>query len=158
MFPLTRWSPGRDMLSFRMDMDDLFNRVFGRERWPVSEMTVMSDYPALDVAREGDNVIVRAALPGIDPKDVDITVTGNLLTIKGEIKEEKKIEEGNYFLREIGMGEFERSITLPVDVDADKVKANYHDGFLDITLPAQEALKGKKVEITTEEPKKLKAA
>lgn len=161
MFPLTKWSPSRELWSLQREMDDLINRVFGRGERGMTFLPSLGRYnfPAIDCVREGNNVIVHAELPGIDPKDVEITVTGNLLTIRGERKTEKKVEEEDYFLREIGVGTFERSITLPVEVNTEHIKANYKKGLLEITLPAQTALKGKKIEITTEEePRKIKAA
>lgn len=161
MFPLTKWSPSRELWSLQREMDDLINRVFGRGERGMPFLASLGRYnfPAIDCVREGNNVIVHAELPGIDPKDVEITVTGNLLTIRGERKMEKKVEEEDYFLREIGVGTFERSITLPVDVNVEHIKANYKKGLLEITLPAQTALKGKKIEISMEEePKKIRAA
>jgi HSP20 family protein len=161
MFPLTKWSPSRELLSLQREMDDLVNRVFGRGEREMPFLPTFGRYnfPAIDCVREGNNVKVHAELPGIDPKDVEITVTGNLLTIKGERKTEKKVEEEDYFLHEIGLGTFERSITLPVEVNTEHIKANYKKGLLEITMPAQTALKGKKIEITMEEePKRIKAA
>ena len=157
MFPLMRWSPRRDLRTLQREMDDLFNMVFGRgaETWQTVANTW---YPALDVARKGDNIVVHAELPGVDPKDVDITVTGNLLTIRGERKMEKKVEEEDYFFHEIGKGTFERSITLPVDVSTENIKATYKNGMLEIKMPAEAAVKGKKIEIVEEKTKELKAA
>ena len=87
------------------------------------------------------------------------TVTGNLLTIKGERKLEKEYNNEDYFSREISFGSFERSVTLPVEVNADKIKATYKKGLLEIRMPAAEAIKGKKIEIeTTEGHKKMKEA
>jgi len=161
MFPLTKWSPSKELWSLQREMDELVNRVFGRGEREMPFISPLGRYnfPPIDCVREGNNVVVHADLPGIEPKDVEITVTGNLLTIRGERKLEKKIEEEDYFLREIGVGTFERSITLPVDVNVEHIKANYKKGLLEITLPAQTALKGKKIEITMEEePRKIKAA
>ncbi len=161
MFPLTRWNPSRDLVSLHRDMDDLFNRVFGRtERWfSLPSMMGEINYPAIDVIKEGNDLVAHVELPGVDPKDVEINVTGNLLTIKGERKSEKEHKNEDYFSREISYGSFERSITLPVDVNTEKIKAEYHKGRLEIRMPAAEAIKGRKIEIETkEEPRKIKAA
>ena len=158
MFPLTKWNPFKELSSLHTDIDDLFGRTFGRTGLPAL-FTEGYRYPAMDCAMKGDNFVVHVELPGIDPKDVDITVTGNLLTVKGERKLEKEVKEEEYLVREIGYGSFERTITLPHGVNADKVKANYVKGILEITMPAEAAIKGKKVPIElTEEHKKLKAA
>ena len=142
-------------------MDDLFNKMFGRtERWlSLPLMFGEVNYPAIDVIKEGNDLVARVELSGVDPKDVEINVTGNLLIIKGERKSEKEHKKEDYFSREISYGSFERSITLPVDVNTDKIKAEYHKGLLEVRMPAAEAIKGRRIEIETrEEPKKIKAA
>ncbi|MGC2423495.1 MAG: Hsp20/alpha crystallin family protein [Nitrospirota bacterium] len=159
MFPLTKWNPARELGSLHREMDDLFNRVFGRaERWSMMPLLGGINYPAVDVVKEGNDLITHVELPGVDPKDVEITVTGNLLTIKGERRLEKEHNNEDYFSREISYGSFERSVTLPVEVNADKIKATYKKGLLEIRMPAAEAIKGKKIEIETEEHKKIKEA
>jgi hypothetical protein len=94
------------------------------------------------MVKEGNDLITHVELPGVDPKDVEITVTGNLLTIKGERKLEKEYNNEDYFSREISYGSFERSVTLPVEVNADKIKATYKKGLLEIRMPAAEAIQG----------------
>jgi HSP20 family protein len=161
MFPLTKWNPVRELGSLHRDMDDLFNRVFGRaERWAAMPSFIGGfTYPAIDVVKEGNDLIAHVELPAVDPKDVEITVTGNLLTVKGERNLEKEYKNEDYFTREISYGSFERSVTLPVEVNADKIKATYKKGLLEIRMPAAEAIKGKKIEIeTAEEHKKIKEA
>lgn len=161
MLPLVKWSPFRELTSLHTDIDDLFNRVFGRtERWTsMPSLLGGFNYPSMDLVKEGNNLVVHVDLPGINPKDVDISVTGNLLTVKGERKHEKETKEEDYVVREIGYGSFERSFTLPAEVNPDKIKANYKNGVLYITMPAAEAIKGRKVQIETEEEtRKLKAA
>ena len=128
-------------------MNDLFERFFGpRERehffWGAEGWI-----PAIESKIENGNVIVKADLPGIDPKEVSISVLGNQLTIEGERKHEEKKEEKNYFYQEVSYGKFSRTISLPEGVDADKVKANYKNGVLEITLPAPKHLASKKVAI-----------
>ncbi|MHB8174152.1 MAG: Hsp20/alpha crystallin family protein [Nitrospirota bacterium] len=161
MFPLTKWNPSKELLSLHRDMDDLFNRMFGRTERGFSMPSLIGgfNFPAIDVIKEGNDLVAHMELPGVDPKDVEITVTGNLLTIKGERKLDKEYKREDYFSREISYGSFERSVTLPVDVNTDKIKAEYRKGLLEIRMPAVETIKGKKIEIETkEEPRKIKAA
>jgi HSP20 family protein len=128
-------------------MADLFEHFFGpweRERsvWGTEGWT-----PALESRVENGNLIVKADLPGIDPKEVSISVLGNQLTIEGERKREEKKEEKDYFYQEMSYGKFSRTIPLPEGVEADKVKASYKNGVLEITLPAPQQLASKKVQI-----------
>lgn len=160
MFPLMKWSPTRELTSLHKDIDELFNRVFGRtEGFMPSLFTERYGFPAIESVRKGGNLVVRAELPGVDPKDVEISVTGNLLTIKGERKMDEEVKREDYYMREIGYGSFERTLTLPEGANTEKIKANYKKGLLEITMPAEAVVKGKKVHIElAEEPKKLKAA
>ena len=130
----------------------------GREAVPARIWFELGSTPALDYAIKGDKLVIRAELPGVEPDKVDISVTGNLLTIRGERKEEKEVKEEDYCIHEIGTGVFERTLTLPEGVDSDKIKASYKNGILQVTMPAAEIKKGKKVQVEVEEPKKLKAA
>jgi HSP20 family protein len=92
-------------------------------------------------------LIVKADLPGVDPKEVSISVVGNQLTIEGERKHEEKKEEKDYFYRELSYGKFSRSVALPEGVDPDKVKATFKNGVLEITMPAPKQLTAKKIQI-----------
>jgi HSP20 family protein len=141
----------RELDTLRRRMDDLFadlsERVFGpgeRERsvWGTAALV-----PALESHIEKDTLIVKADLPGIDPKEVSISVTGNQLTIEGERKREEKKEEKDYVYQEVAYGKFSRTMTLPEGVDADKVKASYKNGVLEITMPAPKQIASKKIQI-----------
>jgi HSP20 family protein len=103
--------------------------------------------PAIESHVENGNLVVKADLPGIDPKDISLSVTGNRLTIEGERKEEAKKEEKDYVYRELSYGKFTRTMELPATVEADKVKADYKDGVLKITMPAPKELAAKKIQI-----------
>ncbi len=148
----------RELSTLHREMDELFDRFFGRaEMW--SGLTGGAVSPAVDYSLEGGRLDIRVELPGVDPKDVDISVTGNLLTIKGERKEEKEVKEEDYYMREIGVGRFERTLALPEGVNTDKIKANYDKGILHISMPAEAVKKSRRIEIeSAEEPRKLKAA
>jgi len=148
---LSLWSPLREMERMRRGFDDLFDRLLGDEAlapWRPG-LTV----PAVESYIEGDKLVVRADLPGIDPKDVEVTVTGNTLTIKGS-REQKREEKGRDFIhRELSYGAFERSLTLPQGVKADAIKASYQNGVLELTMPAPKELSAHKVPIKIEAAK-----
>lgn len=147
MFQLTKWDPFRELSALRRDMDRLFKRVFGPEEMPTITREV-SWYPSIDCcyAKDG-NFVVKAEISGVDPKNVDISIVGNQLIIKGERKMAEELKEGDYLFKELSYGRFERSITLPEGVDTEKVHAKYNNGFLEITLPASAALAPKKIPI-----------
>jgi HSP20 family protein len=102
---------------------------------------------AVDNCETDEDVVVRTALPGIDPEDVDASITGNTLTIKGETKAEKEVEEGNYIYRERRFGAHSRSLTLPVAVEADKAEAEYKNGALTLRLSKVEEAKPKAIPV-----------
>lgn len=91
--------------------------------------------PKVDVIDRADEILVRAELPGVDKKDVDISLANNTVTIKASSKREEKEEKGDYYRCEISQGAFSRTLALPADVDADKAKANFRDGMLELVLP-----------------------
>lgn len=146
MTSITRWEPYRELASMRQMLDRFFDDDFARfpalwERQP-GAMSL-----ALDVAEQEDAFIVKASIPGVPADDVEITLTDNVLTIKGEMKEDKEINETSYHLRERRYGSFVRSVTLPTTVDADKIEAGNENGVLTLTLPKAEVAKPKKIEV-----------
>lgn len=156
MFELTRWSP----FSLHREMDDLFDRFFVSPR-PAAEPEARAAawWPAVESFVRDGNLCVRVALPGVDPKDVDVSVTENLLTIKGERRAAHEDKPGGYLLREVVHGAFERTMLLPDGTDAGKVTATYQNGMLEITVPAALAVVPKKVDIRVDTaPPAIKAA
>jgi HSP20 family protein len=149
--PVQLWNPFREMEHFRRDFDDLFDRFLGRRKRGEKETTLFE--PAIESYVEGDNLVVRADLPGIDPKNVEITVTGDVLTIKGSREEKREEKDRNFVFKEVSYGSFERSITLPQGVKADDFKASYKDGVLELTAPAPKELAPRKVPIQVEQKK-----
>jgi HSP20 family protein len=140
------------------EMERAFDRVFGRN-WP--SLKRMSDFPALDnlfevegmrmpsldvIDRDGE-VLVRAEIPGIEKKDINISLTDNVLTIKGESKQEEKEEKGDYYRHEISSSSFARSVTVPTSVDVSKAVANLKDGVLEIKLPKAESSKRRNITV-----------
>ena len=103
----------------------------------------------LDAYEEGDNLVVRASLPGVNPEDIDVTVEDRILTISGSTKVDEKRDEDGYLLRERRTGSFYRTVRLPETVDANKGKPHYENGILTITLPKVEAKKAKHLTVTT---------
>lgn len=151
MAALVPWRPVREFERLEREMENMLERLGGGfpSFWEPARAigTVERWAPAIESHVEGGNLIVKADVPGIDPKDVSISVMGNQLTIEGERKQETKEEKGDYFYRELAYGKFSRTMTLPAGVDADKVKANYKDGVLHITMPAPKEMTTKRIQI-----------
>ena len=145
MSNLTRWEPVREMMTLRDAMDQLFDDAFTR---PLSASGV-SAIPAIDMYQTDDEVVVKATLPGLAADDVDITVTGETLTLRGEYKQETEEKQATYHIREQRSGSFERSLLLPTDVKADKANANFENGVLTIAMPIAEEVKPRSITIKT---------
>ncbi len=143
MSNLTRWEPMREMMTLREAMDRLFDDAFTR---PFS-LSGVSTVPAIDLYQTDDEVVVKAALPGYTPEDVQISVTGEHLTLRGEYKRENGHENATYHLREQRSGSFERSVTLPTHVQTDRARAEFENGILTIVLPKSDAVKPKTINI-----------
>jgi HSP20 family protein len=156
---LERWRASRDLDRFRSEFDDLLERFgFDRDwlsRWPFErgffgEREPAPTRPAIESYVEGGKFIVRTDLPGIDPKDVDIKVVGDMLTIKGSREEKRETKKTDYFRREIRYGSFERSLPLPEGIKAEDLKATYHDGVLELSAPMPKEAVPKEVKIQVE--------
>ena len=153
---LERWEPFRgirrrgDLFSelsrMQQEMNRFFDEFFGERR---SELAEGAWVPSVDVSETDKELKVRAELPGMTQDDIELNLQDNVLTLKGEKKQEKKEEKENYHRTECCYGSFTRSLTLPVSVDQDKVQATFKDGILEITLPKSEEVKPKKISITT---------
>jgi len=146
MSQLTRWEPFRDLISLREAMDQLLKESYVR---PGTEMLASRAAGALavDMYETDEAVVVKTATPGVDPEDIDISITGDTLTIKGETRVDEEIEEENYLCRERRYGAFSRSLTIPVAVQADEAEAEFEDGVLTLMLPKAEQVKPKAIEI-----------
>ncbi len=150
MADLIRWDPFRDLF----ELKDVFDRFFNRNL-PLaakSKKDSMDSFwtPAVDVYDKKDKLVVKAELPGVDKKDVKITVDDDNLTISGETKREEEVKEKDYYCAERSYGSFSRSISLPVAVERDKVKASFKDGVLTVDLPKSKDAKGRVLEIPIE--------
>jgi len=145
MSNLVRWDPFGDVRVLSRHMDRLFDDFFRGPRvltWEPAELGF-----ALDVYEKDDALVVKAALPGVRPDEVDISVTGDVLTVKGETKSEEETKDGSYHRRELRYGAFARSIPLPTRVNHEKAEATFENGILTITLPKAEEVKPKGIKI-----------
>lgn len=138
------------------EMEREFDRMFSRTglfpfhfgfNMPRTLKAFEGKTPSVDMIDQKDNILIKAELPGVDKKDLDISVTDKTVTIKGSTKSEKKEEKGDYFHREISTGSYERVLALPGNVDSSKAKAKFNDGVLELTLPKTEKKTRKKVKV-----------
>ena len=144
MSNLTRWEPVREMMTLREAMDRLFDDAFTR---PLSPRDGGWSTPAVDMYQTDNDVVIKAALPGFKADDVQINVTGDLLTIRGELNHEEEQNEKSWHIREQRWGSFERSVSLPTAVVPDKAQADFANGILTITLPKAEEVKPKTISV-----------
>ena len=135
----------RELNELRREMDRMFGRFFGD--WPWLEPSAPAWAPTMDISETEDQLKVRAEVPGMKPEDIQISLAGDTLTIKGEKKQEKEDKEENYFRVERSYGSFSRSISLPCEIEQDKVEASYKDGVLRITMPKCETAKAREIKI-----------
>lgn len=145
MSTIVRWRPMRDMMNLREEFDRLFEEALDMPRLRWDEATNWG--LALDVAETDENFLVKASVAGVNPDDIEITISDNVLTIKGELKADETIEESRYHLRERRFGSFTRSITLPVPVNADAIDATYEHGVLTLTVPKAEEIKPRRIQV-----------
>ena len=148
MSNLIRWQPMRDAVTLRDAMDRLFDEAFTRP-WGLTDGGRLGLAPSVDMFETENDVVVRASLPGMKADNVEINVTGEMLTIKGETQEKSDVKEKAYHIREQRWGSFERSVALPTTVLSDKAKAEFEDGILTITLPKAEEVKPKTITVKT---------
>ncbi|HYW99068.1 MAG TPA: Hsp20/alpha crystallin family protein [Candidatus Elarobacter sp.] len=149
MKTLTRWEPFRGVISLQEQVNRLFNDAFERQG---EESSLTAWAPAVDIYETEHELVVKADLPDVDPKDLDIRVENNVLTIRGERKFEKKVNEENYLRVERAYGSFARSFTLANSVNSDAIKADYQNGVLTLTIPKKEEAKPKQIKINVATP------
>ena len=148
MASLIPWRGRREVDRFRSEFGRLFDDFFNRSSF--GRFFEGGDWlPAMDVSETGKEIIIHAEVPGMDSKDIEISLNRRLLTVKGEKKQEHEDKEKSYHRIERSYGSFTRSFELSADVDADKVKANYKDGVLKLSLPKTKEQSVKKIEVKT---------
>ena len=147
MSSLIRWEPFRDIMTLRDRMDRLFGEGFGRG-WPTEEgLTTGLWNPPVDVYETKDSIVLKADLPEVSKDEVDISIQGNVLSIRGQRKREQEVKEKDFYRMERSYGGFTRSFTLPGTVDADKIEASFSGGVLTVTLPKTEESKPKQIKV-----------
>lgn len=152
---LTIWKPHREVTPFkgfermRTEMDHFWDAFFEVESRRKGE-DPGSWFPSLDVSETKNEIVVKAEVPGMDPKDIDVSISDGVLSIRGERRQEKEEKEEDYHLVERSYGSFARSIALPKEVKHDKISASYKNGVLKIVLPKSEEAKKKEIKIKVE--------
>ncbi|HYB99892.1 MAG TPA: Hsp20/alpha crystallin family protein [Candidatus Limnocylindrales bacterium] len=154
MRAMTTWMPGREVAVLHRELDDMINRFFGdangaAQNGSPTGIQNLKWVPAIESFVRDNQIVVRADLPGIDPSEVDITVEGKRLTIRGERRDQREENQDGRVYREVAYGSFERVLTLPWEADADAVQALYKNGVLEVTIQAPEKVLPKKIAVTT---------
>jgi HSP20 family protein len=152
---LTRWEPSRGVATLQDQINRLFNDSFQRTD---EEASLSAWAPAVDIYETEHELVVKADLPEVDPKDLDIRVENNLLTIRGERKFEKKVDEDHYLRVERSYGSFARSFTLANTVNPEAIKADYQNGVLTLSIPKREEAKPKQIKVNVGTPAMAAAA
>ena len=147
MNTMLRWSPTRQF-HFHHDVDDLMERLAGGGVTDEAAQRARSWLPAAEGWMENGTYVIQLALPGVDPKDVEVSWMDNVLTVKGERKADHDTMGKDYFVREVAYGAFQRSFELPEGVDAAEVKAKHANGMLEVRVPAPRAAMRRMIEVT----------
>ncbi len=148
-----RWWPWRALREMEEEIDRAFEEAFGKGAWPTvwrrwrPVIETRGWAPAVDMFDREDKLVVWAELPGVKKEDIDVSIVGDTLTIRGERKVEEEIKDEDYYCCERAYGSFYRAISLPTDVETSKVEARYKDGVLEVTLPKAKEAKPEKIEV-----------
>jgi HSP20 family protein len=153
---LMPWRPFTEMARWEREMERMFEDFFGRrmrpfldERWWVPR-TIGLSAPAVDLYEEKDEIVAKVELPGLGKEDIQVNISDHILTIKGEKKSEEEIKQENYYRSERSYGSFSRSVELPTEVQADKTRASFKNGVLEVHLPKSEEAKKKEIKVKVE--------
>ena len=145
---LARWTPYRNIMSVRDEMNRVLNEAFGRDTNDESTWFSGAWSPPVDIFETDEALVMKAELPGFSKDDISIEMKENTLVIKGERKREDEVKEGSYHRTERVYGAFQRSFLLPTTVDQEKVRAGYKDGVLELRLPKVQAAQPKRIAVT----------
>jgi HSP20 family protein len=148
MANIVRWDPFGETLSLRQAMDKLFEDAWVRPWHQAAQTGNGLNALALDIYETGDDIVVTAAVPGVKPEDLEITVQGDVLTIRGETKVDESVGDEKYHRRERGFGRFGRQVVLPMGVDSGRAEAQFEHGVLTLKLPKAEQAKERRIPIT----------
>lgn len=155
MKAINRWEPFRGAATLQEQVNRLFNDVFERNQ---IESNLSTWAPAVDIYEGEHELVVKADLPDVDPKELDIRVENNVLTLRGERKFEKKVSEENYLRVERTYGAFSRSFSLASTVHPEAIRADYQNGVLTLTIPKREEAKPKQIKVNVGAPAVAAAA
>jgi HSP20 family protein len=144
---IVRWEPFRDLVTIQDRMNRIFDDAFRGPGRSEEDWLGGSWAPAVDIYEHEGNLVLKAELPGIDPKDVDVRVENNVLTLRGERKFDHEVNRESCHRVERAYGTFSRSFTLPNVVDTQSIKAEYKDGVLRVTMPKREEAKPKQIQV-----------
>ena len=144
---LVRWNPLREMAVLHNNFSRLFNDNLLPDRQFDSDMNLGTWNPAVDIYEEKDRFVIKAELPGLDRKDIEVDLKDRVLTLTGERSYENEVNEDNYYRKERAFGKFHRAFTLPANLNADDIKAEFTDGLLTIHIPKPEEEKPKQITI-----------
>jgi HSP20 family protein len=150
MSSIIRWDPFEEVGTLRRAMDRLFDDVMltGRRGRTTGDGTPAAAWePAVEMFETGDEVVVRAEMPNVDPSNVDVSVTGDTITIKGTVRHEQEKKDRNYYRRELRYGSYVRTLELPAEVKGGDAKATYKDGVLEVKIPKAERAKPTSVKV-----------
>ncbi len=150
---VTPWRPFMDLTRWERDMDRMMDDFFGRrmrpwwpERW-FRRDEMEAPAPVIDLFEDKNEIVIKAELPGMEKDNIEVNLTDSTLTIKGEKKKQEEVKEENYYRSERAYGSFVRTLELPKDVHADKVKASFKNGILEVRLPKTEEAKTKEIKV-----------
>jgi len=144
---LVRWNPRNALFNFQSGMKPLFDDFFLPALRNTECAGIWEWNPVVDIYENDSHIVLKAELPGVDKKDIHIDVKDRVLTVKGERSADNEVKEDNYYRRERSFGGFERTFTLPADVNPDSIKADYKDGILKLEIPKPEQHKPKRIMI-----------
>jgi HSP20 family protein len=147
MMDLVRWNPWKEMVSLREHMNRAFEDALFRPERHEDGIGLGAWSPAVDMFEKDDKVLIKAELPGLDKKDVSLDLQNGVLTLKGERKHDNEVKEESFYRREMCYGKFVRSFSLPVDIDADQIKAEFQNGLLTVEIPKPEEHKPKQIKV-----------
>ncbi|MDA8083160.1 MAG: Hsp20/alpha crystallin family protein [Nitrospiraceae bacterium] len=148
---LVKWTPIRELEDMRRDLDKLFGDFIepaARRRFGIKPQEPGMIVPNIDVFERKGEVVVKVDLPGVEKDNIDITITKESLTIKGEMKKEEEVRQEDYYTLERCYGSLSRSISLPPDVDSSKAKASFKNGVLEVVFPKKEEAKQAEIKLT----------
>lgn len=144
MTDLTVWEPFREMRRMHETLDRMFDRALLGSWWDGADGAGLLP---IDLYETDEEIVIKAAAPGLKPEDLNISITGDTVNIHGEVVEEREDENARYYLKERRFGSFTRSIALPTSVNADKAKAEFENGILTLTIPKSEEAKPKTITV-----------